>query len=65
MTFIDNLLNKITMYRLVLYVLAALALIAAVFGAFHILPYDPFSLLFSIAVLILVSWIANKVFAIH
>ena len=63
MTFIDNLLNKITMYRLVLYVLAGLALIAAIFGALGILPYSPLSLLFSIAVLIAVSWIANKVFA--
>jgi ferredoxin-NADP reductase/Na+-translocating ferredoxin:NAD+ oxidoreductase RnfD subunit len=51
------------MYRLVLYVLAGLAIIAALFGSFHILPYDPLSLLFSIAVLVLVSWIANKVFA--
>ncbi len=30
---------------------------------FGILPYDPFSLLFSLAVLIAVSWIANKVFS--
>lgn len=63
MTFIDNLLNKVTMYRLVLYVLTALALIATIFGAFGILPYNPLSLLFSIAVLIAVSWITNKIFA--
>jgi ferredoxin-NADP reductase/Na+-translocating ferredoxin:NAD+ oxidoreductase RnfD subunit len=63
MTFIDDLLNKITMYRLVLYVLAALAAIAVVFGALHILPYDPISLLFSIAILVAVSWLTNKIFA--
>ena len=63
MDLIDNLLNKITMYRLVLYVLAALALVAGIFGALGILPYDPLSLLFSIVVLVLVSWITNKIFA--
>ena len=63
MTFIDNLLNKITMYRLVLYVLGVLAAIATIFGALQILPYDPISLLFSIAVLVAVSWLTNKIFA--
>jgi ferredoxin-NADP reductase/Na+-translocating ferredoxin:NAD+ oxidoreductase RnfD subunit len=63
MKFIDNFLNKITMYHLVLHVLAALALVAMVFGALGILPYSPLALLFSIAVLVLVSWITNKIFA--
>jgi len=63
MTFVDGLLNRITMYRLVLYVLVALALIAMVFGAMGILPYDPLAFLFSIAVLIAVSWLTNKIFA--
>ncbi len=63
MTYIDKFLNKITMYRLVLYVLAALAVVAAVFGALGILPYNPLALFFSIVVLILVSWITNKIFA--
>jgi ferredoxin-NADP reductase/Na+-translocating ferredoxin:NAD+ oxidoreductase RnfD subunit len=63
MRLIDRFLNRITMYRLVLYVLVGLALVAMAFGALDILPYDPLSLLFSIAVLITVSWIANKIFA--
>ena len=63
MNLIDRFLNKITMYRLVLYVLVALALVAMVFGALGILPYNPLSLLFSVAVLIAVSWITNKIFA--
>ena len=41
MNFIDNFLNKITMYRLVFYYLVALIGIAAIFGAFRILPYNP------------------------
>jgi ferredoxin-NADP reductase/Na+-transporting NADH:ubiquinone oxidoreductase subunit NqrB len=63
MTFIDDLLNKITMYRLVLYVLAALAGIGIIFGALHVLPYNPLSLLFSLAILTAVSWLTNKIFA--
>ena len=63
MAFIDRLLNRVTMYRLVLYVLAGLALIAAIFGTFGILPYNPLSLIFSITILIAVSWLTNKIFA--
>lgn len=63
MAFIDDILNRITMYRLVLYVLVTLALVAAAFGTLGILPYNPLSLFFSIAVLVAVSWITNKVFA--
>ena len=51
------------MYRLALYVLAGLALVAMVFGTLGILPYDPLSLIFSIAVLIGISWLTNKIFA--
>ncbi len=60
---IDKLLNRITMYRLVLYYLIALVLIAGVFGAIGILPYGPLALAFSTAILVAVSLITNKVFA--
>ncbi len=60
---IDNWLNNITMYRLVLYVLIALLLIAAVLGALGILPYSPVSLVFSTLVLFLASWLANIICA--
>ncbi len=63
LTFIDNLLNKITMYRLVFYVLIALLAVAAVFGAFGILPYSPLAILFSTAVLTGVAWVTNELFA--
>jgi ferredoxin-NADP reductase len=60
---IDDFLNGITMYRLVLYYLMGLIGIATVFGLFGILPYSPFSILFSVSVLVVVSWATNFVFA--
>ena len=61
--FIDNQLNKITMYRLALYVLIFL-LVAALFLTFSgSLPYSPWELVFSVAFLIAVSWVTNRIFA--
>jgi ferredoxin-NADP reductase/Na+-translocating ferredoxin:NAD+ oxidoreductase RnfD subunit len=62
-TFIDNLLNRITMYRLVLYYLVALMLAAFVFCFLGILPYDPTALAFSTLLITLVCWVTNWVFA--
>ena len=47
MNFIDRFLNNITMYRLVMYYLIVLLAIAAIFGAFGILPYNPIAIIFS------------------
>jgi ferredoxin-NADP reductase/Na+-translocating ferredoxin:NAD+ oxidoreductase RnfD subunit len=63
MTFIDNILNRVTMYRLVLYYLAVLLLAAFVFGFFGVLPYDPAALAFSTFVILCVSWATNWIFA--
>lgn len=60
---IDNQLNKITMYRLVLYYLIALLGAAVVFSASGLLAYDVYALLASIGFLIGVSWITNRIFA--
>ncbi len=62
-TFIDSLLNRITMYRLVLYYLILLLAIAAVFGYFGILPYSPTAIIFSSIFLVVVAWVANGLFA--
>ncbi len=61
--FIDNQLNRITMYRLVLYYLIILFAAAVYMGSAHMLNMDPFALCFSLAVLLAVSWIANRIFA--
>jgi ferredoxin-NADP reductase/Na+-translocating ferredoxin:NAD+ oxidoreductase RnfD subunit len=60
---IDNFLNKITMYRLVLYYLTGLLLIALIFGFFHILPFSPEILLFSTLLILLACFISNILFA--
>ena len=63
MTFIDNVLDHITMYRLVLYYLIALLAAALGFGFLGILPYAPVSLIFSTALITTVCWVTNKIFA--
>jgi ferredoxin-NADP reductase/Na+-translocating ferredoxin:NAD+ oxidoreductase RnfD subunit len=61
--FIDNLLNSITMYRLVLYYLVVLVLAACVYGFFGLLPYDPTATAFSTLLILLVCYASNWVFA--
>ncbi len=61
--FIDNWLNRITMYRLVLYYLIFLLTAAVGLSVLGILKYDVFALLFSIAFLIAVGWVVNWIFA--
>lgn len=63
MNFIDRFLNSITMYRLVMYFLIALLAIAAIFGAFGILPYSPAAIIFSTLFLVLVAWVVNGICA--
>jgi ferredoxin-NADP reductase len=61
--FIDNQLNRITMYRLVLYYLIVLFASAVYMSSAHLLNMDPFALCFSLALLLAVSWITNRLFA--
>ncbi len=60
---IDRLLNPITMYRLVLYYLIALAGMAVALSFAGVLAYDPYALLFSIAFILAVCSAANYVFS--
>jgi glycine betaine catabolism B len=60
---IDNWLNRITMYRLVLYYLIFLLGAAVLLSMAGILKYDVYALLFSISFLIAVSWLVNWIFA--
>ncbi len=60
---IDNLLNRVTMYRLVEYYLIALLGIAVMFSFAHILAYDPFAMLFSTAFILAVCTLTNTVFS--
>lgn len=60
---IDNFLNKITMYRIVLYILIFFFCSAILLSAFKFLPYTPFDLITSLFVILLVSWLSNAVFS--
>jgi glycine betaine catabolism B len=63
MSIIDNLLNRVTMYRLVLYYLIALIAVGVVLSFAHVLGYDPYALLFSTAFILAVCSATNWVFA--
>lgn len=63
MKFIDDILNKFTMYKLALYELIALLVIAGILGFFHLVPYSPVHLAYSVAVIFAIAWVVNKIFA--
>ena len=60
---IDTFLNKITMYKVVLYYLIILWLIAVVFSFFGLLPYTPIAMAISLGIIVVVAWGANALFA--
>lgn len=60
---IDNLLNRITMYRLVLYYLISLLGAALLLSMTGKLAYDPFALLLSVAFLLGACTLTNRIFA--
>ena len=59
----DKWLDKMTMYRLTLYYLLAIALWAAFLGVFNFIPFTPTDIGMSILVVVVVSGVANWVFA--
>lgn len=63
MQHIDYILDRITMYRLVLYILIALVCIACVLSYFSLIQSTPGFIILSVLVLVAVGWIANGVFA--
>src|SRR5581483_9799229 len=62
-TAIDNLLNRITMYRLVFYELVFLLAAGAVLGFFGLVPLSPLYLALSVAIIFGACWIVNLIFA--
>ncbi|MBP7831956.1 MAG: oxidoreductase [Candidatus Pacebacteria bacterium] len=63
MNFIDKFLNNITMYRLALYGLSLVALVAIVLGFAGAIPYSGLSLVISLAVILAGCYLFNHVFA--
>jgi ferredoxin-NADP reductase len=60
---IDKFLNQITMYRLVLYYVSGLWLVALALSFFSLLPYPPLVLIISGAIILPVCWVVNIIFA--
>lgn len=60
---LDRLLNRITMYRLVFYVLLTLVGLGAVFAFMGRLPFSDFQLIISSAWLVTLCWLVNRIFA--
>ncbi len=63
MTKIDYVLDRITMYRLVLYVLIGLVGLATVLAYFKLLNFSPLSLLVSTLFLVFICWAMNAILA--
>lgn len=60
---IDNILNRITMYRLILYYLIFLLVAALTLGLFGVIDVSPYLLLFSMLFLLSICWIVNQIFS--
>lgn len=60
---LDKLLIRITMYRLMLYILIGLVLTAFIFSCYGLLPFSPVALIVSATVIILFSVWSNNIFA--
>lgn len=60
---IDDFLNGITMYRLMLYVLIALVAAATILSFLGVLSFNPIAILYSAIFLTAVCWITNTLFA--
>ncbi len=62
-TKIDYVLDRITMYRLVLYVLIGLVGLAEILAYFKLLNFSPLALLVSTLFLVLICWVMNAILA--
>lgn len=64
MHYIDNLLNRFTMYRVVLYGLLILSGVAFIYSIFDLVYYEPINLLASFLVLGSATFLINKIFSL-
>lgn len=61
--YVDRFLDRITMYRLVLYFLTCLFLLSLIFAYFNFLQVSSFGLIYSLVVLVFASYIFNRLSA--
>lgn len=62
--FIDSLLDRVTMYRLMLYYLVVLVVGAIALSVIGVMPYDPFSIIGATVFLAIFSYVFNWFFAV-
>ena len=60
---IDHILNRVMMYRLVLYYAAGLLAIALLLGFAEMMPEDPTALVFSLVLIIGTCWVTNGLYS--
>jgi len=60
---IDRLIDRISMYRLLIYYLVGLLIVAIILSIFHVLHFNPFYILISATVLVIACWLINKILA--
>ncbi|HXK37969.1 MAG TPA: oxidoreductase [Candidatus Paceibacterota bacterium] len=63
MKYIDTVLNRFTMYRVVLYYLLGLFAVALLLSIFKVIDYNPIYLLAEAAFITAVSWLTNAIFS--
>ena len=63
MNLVDDFLNNITMYRLVLYFLIILAVVGLIYSMFGVIAMDPIAYIFSFTFLLFAGFVANWFFA--
>jgi len=63
MKYIDSILDRITMYKLLLYYLLTILAAALVFSSIGSLAYSPVAITLSAGFFVLVCWLVNAVFA--
>lgn len=63
MKLIDDLLDKLTMYRLLLYFLVALLVAAAVMGSVGVLHFSGIDIAATSIYFVAICWVSNKIFA--
>ena len=60
---VDRFIDRITMYRLVLWYLVVLLIAAALLGTLHVIAINPVALALSTVLVLSAGWIANQMFA--
>ncbi|MCL4363885.1 oxidoreductase [Patescibacteria group bacterium] len=61
---IDDFLNQITMYRLILYYLIGLVLVSVIYSSFHLLAFNPVNIILSSLFLVFFSGFVNDLLAV-